>query len=26
MMILFTVLSFNFIGDSARDTLSPYQN
>ena len=26
MMILLTVLSFNFIGDSARDTLSPYQN
>ncbi len=26
MMILFTVLSFNFIGDSARDTMSPYQN
>lgn len=26
MMILFTVLSFNFIGDSARDTLSRYQN
>jgi len=26
MMILFTVLSFNFIGDSTRDTLSPYQN
>jgi peptide/nickel transport system permease protein len=26
MLILFTVLSFNFIGDSARDTLSPYQN
>lgn len=26
MMILFTVLSFNYIGDSARDTLSPYQN
>ncbi len=26
MMILFTVLGFNFIGDSARDTLSPYQN
>lgn len=26
MMILFTVLSFNCIGDSARDTLSPYQN
>ncbi len=25
-MILGTVLSFNFIGDSARDTLSPYQN
>jgi peptide/nickel transport system permease protein len=26
MMILLTVLSFNFIGDSTRDTLSPYQN
>lgn len=26
ILILFTVLSFNFIGDSARDTLSPYQN
>lgn len=26
MLILFTVLSFNCIGDSARDTLSPYQN
>ena len=26
IMILLTVLSFNFIGDSARDTLSPYQN
>jgi len=26
MMILVTVLSFNFIGDSARDTLSPYQD
>jgi peptide/nickel transport system permease protein len=26
MLILLTVLSFNFIGDSARDTLSPYQS
>lgn len=25
IMILLTVLSFNFIGDSARDTFSPYQ-
>jgi ABC-type dipeptide/oligopeptide/nickel transport system permease subunit len=25
-MILFTVLSFNVIGDTARDTLSPYQS
>ncbi len=25
LMILLTVLAFNFIGDSARDTLSPYQ-
>ena len=25
-LILFTVLGFNCIGDSARDTLSPYQN
>lgn len=26
MMILCTVLGFNYVGDSARDTLSPYQN
>ena len=26
ILILFTVLGFNCIGDSARDTLSPYQN
>ncbi|HVX29782.1 MAG TPA: ABC transporter permease [Nitrolancea sp.] len=26
LMILFTVLAFNFIGDALRDALSPYQN